>query len=314
MEPIVPANVPTARLKKRARFSLVWLVPAIAAIAAGWLVFQNVRKIGPAITIQFNDGSGLQANQTVLRYRGVQIGNVDAVELTDDAHHVLVRARLERAAATLAREDSVFWVVRPELGAGGLHGLETIVSGPYIQVQPGTGSGKPQRSFVGAETAPILPPTGGTEFVLQTASIGSLAGGSPVYYRGIQVGSVQYLGLSPNSTLVNVHVLIKPNFVPLVRTNSVFWNAGGINVNLHFFGINVSAENFESLVMGGVAFATPDDAGRPAAAGAVFSLYDKPDNKWLLWSPSIALTNASVATPAGSPSSPILNNLNQTQK
>jgi len=308
------SDVPVARLKKRAKLSLVWLVPAVAAMAAAWLVFDNVEKIGPAITIRFSDGSGLQANQTVLRYRGVQVGSVESVTLTKDTRQVEVRARLDRSAAGLARQGSIFWIVRPEVGAGGLHGLETIVSGPYIQVQPGGVAGRKQVNFIGAEQPPVLPPSsGGKEFVLQTAGAGSLGEGSPVYYRGIQVGSVEYLGLSGNSATVNVHVLIQTNFASLVRSNSVFWNAGGINVNLHFFGIDVSAENFKSLVVGGIGFATPDEAGPLAPAGMVFPLHDKLEDKWLQWAPSIAITNAHVAVPASAPPQ-LLDNLSQPQK
>jgi paraquat-inducible protein B len=130
------ADIPNARMKKRPKISLLWLVPVIAAAVACWLVFESLKKIGPAITIQFNDGNGLAANQTVVRYRGVQVGSVQSVQLTPDARHVEVHARLDRSAADLAREDSIFWIVRPELSAGGLHGLETIVSGLTSRCNP----------------------------------------------------------------------------------------------------------------------------------------------------------------------------------
>src|SRR5277367_778456 len=184
------ADIPNARLKKRAKLSLIWLVPTVAAAAAGWLVFRNLEKIGPTISIQFDDGSGLVANQTVIRYRGVNIGSVRSVQLSADTEHVDVAARLDSSAKMLARNGSIFWVVRPEVGAGGLSGLETIVSGPYIQVEPGGKPGPKQDKFKGAMEAPILPlPGGGTEFILRTPRAGSLTDASPVYYRGIAVGS-----------------------------------------------------------------------------------------------------------------------------
>jgi paraquat-inducible protein B len=282
-------------------------VPLIAAMVAGWLVFKSVRKAGPVITIQFNDGTGLQANQTVVKYRGVRAGEVRSVQLTDDAQRVVVEARLDRAAASLAREGSVFWVVRPEVSAGGLRGLETIVSGPYIQGQPG--NGKTQKKFVGAEEPPLVQQSkGGLEIILTTPHLGSLTAGSPVYYRGIEVGAVQYFLLSEDSTAVAVHVLIETNFAPLVRVDSKFWNAGGVNVDLKLFGINISAESFKSLVIGGIAFATPAPPASAAKPGSVFPLHDKLDDKWLKWSPSIEVTNANVKGPEkSSPSSLLLN-------
>lgn len=135
----MPRDLPHAKITEQRRNYFVWILPLIAAIAAGWLVLKSVRETGPVISIQFNDGSGIQANQTVLKYHGVRIGEVRSVRLTKDTTHVEVEARLTAAAESLAREGSQFWIVRPEVGAGGLHGLETIVSGPYIQVQPGGG-------------------------------------------------------------------------------------------------------------------------------------------------------------------------------
>lgn len=309
----VPRDLPRAKIMEPKRISIIWIVPLIAAIAAGWLVYKNVRETGPVVTIQFSDGSGLQANQTVLKYRGVRIGEVRSVQLAGDPAHVEVEARLTASAKNLAREGSVFWIVRPEVGAGGLSGLETIVSGPYIQVQPG--AGKEQKKFIGAEEPPILDQSkSGLEIILTTPQINTLSIGSPVYYRGIEVGEVEYFVLSTNSTQVEIHALIEPAFAPLVRTDSEFWNAGGISMRLKFFGINVSAENFKSLVIGGIAFATPTSSETPASNGSVFPLNEKADDKWLKWSPSIEITNASPTAPQGSPSSLLLNSVNPDSK
>lgn len=292
-------HLPKTLIKEPSGFSFIWLVPLVAAIVAGWLVWEQVRQMGSAVTVQFSDGTGLVENQTIVKYRGVRVGSVRSVELTTDQQKVKVRIRLARSAAALAQSGSIFWVVRPEVGAGGLHGLETIVSGPYIQVQPGEGDGKPQESFIGLEEAPILPSSdSGTEFILRSPGIRSLAHGSPVYYRGMEVGSVEYLGLNGNSTAVDVHIIIRRKFAPLVRENSIFWNAGGISMDLRFLGISFNAENLKSVVLGGVAFTTPDDYGKLATNNMVFALYEKAENKWLAWSPAIVLTNATVALPA----------------
>lgn len=309
-----PDDFPHAVVRKRAALSLIWLVPVIAAIVAGVLVFQNFERFGPVITIQFDTASGLDANQTVIRYRGIRVGTVQSIQLTKDLRGVEVRARLRRFAAGLAREGSVFWIVRPEVGASGVHALETIVSGPYIEALPGNGQGKKQKHFIGLNEAPVIKEGIGTEFVLHCSMIRSLTPNSPVYYRGLPAGKVQYLELSPDSTVVNVHVLIKPNFTPLIRSNTVWWNAGGIDMTWHLLsGLNVSAENLRSVVTGGVAFATPNDPAGLAPPGMTFVLNEKPDVKWLEWSPHIHITNAAVVTP-GNAASIDLENLNQGQK
>jgi paraquat-inducible protein B len=305
--------LPQAKTRERRRLSIIWLVPLIAAIAAGWLVFKNVRATGPVIRIQFSDGSGLQPNQTVLKFLGVRIGEVRSVQLTADLTHVEVEARLTGAAKTLAREGSQFWIVRPEVGAGGLSGLETIVSGPYIQVLPG--GGREQKQFIGVDEPPIMDQSkNGLEIILTTPQLNTLSVGSPVYYRGIEAGSVGYFLLSSNSTTVEIHALIKPAFALLVRTDSRFWNAGGIHLKLNLFGTSHSTEPLKSLILGGIAFVTPSSPGAAAAAGASFPLYEKMDDKWLEWSPSIMITNAAPVATQDSASSLLLNTVNPEPK
>jgi len=145
-------EIPKAKVKKvRWNFSLVWLVPLIAAIFGGYLLYGRVQQLN--ITIRFKDGSGLKADQTPIKYRGVQIGEVGAVELTPDHQFVLVKARLQRSAASIAKQGAVFWIVRPELGIGNITGLSTVITGPEINVLPG--NGEAQSEFVGLENAPV---------------------------------------------------------------------------------------------------------------------------------------------------------------
>jgi paraquat-inducible protein B len=310
----MPADFPRAIIRRRVGRSLIWLVPVVAAVVAAVLVIQNFQRFGPAITIQFDSATGLDANQTVIRYRGVRAGALRSIQLTPDLRHVEVTARLERFASSLAREGSVFWIVRPEVGAAGVHALETIVSGPYIEALPGDGRGKTQNHFVGDEEAPVIKQGNGKEFILQASAIRSLGANSPVYYRGLQAGKVQYLELGEDSTTVNVHVSIKASFAPLVRSNTVWWNAGGININWHLLsGLNMTAENLRAVVTGGISFATPVAPDALAAPGTSFALHDKPEVKWLDWSPRISITNAVIATP-GNPAAIDVDNLNQAPK
>jgi paraquat-inducible protein B len=302
-------DLPSAKIKDRLRISPIWLVPILAAIAAGWLIYQNVHRAGPEITILFADANGVQPNQTILKYRGVRVGEVQSLQLTPDAQHVEIKARLERSAENLARDGSRFWIVRPQLGSGGLKALETIVSGPYIQIQPS--NGRSQKKFVGDEQAPrVTQADGKFEIVVTTPQIHTLSIGSPVYYRGVEVGAVSYFLLSEDSTQVNVHLLIETNFAPLVRMDSKFWNAGGINFDLKFIGLSINAENFKSLIIGGIAFATPSNSGPLASPGTVFPLAEKSEEKWEKWSPEISIVNSESHSPESSPSALLMNSVN----
>ncbi len=279
-------TLPQARITKKSRLQWIWLVPIVAGGIAAWLVYQNVKKSGPSIMIRFEDGKGIQAAQTVIRYRGVRVGEVISVELTDDMKGVSVKARLDKSAANLAREGSRFWVVKADVTAGSVSGLETLVGGPYIEALPGNGA--PKNEFDGLKQGPIETQEGGRDITLTWPQLGWLNPGAPLYYRGVEVGIVRDYSLGEYATNIVIHAHVRKRFIPLVRQNSKFWNAGGINADFSLFGgLSVSAETLKSLLVGGIAFATPSPAGTMPTTNQVFQLYEKAEDKWLKWAPQI---------------------------
>lgn len=286
----VAEELPKAKLKRgRWNFPVVWVVPVVAAVVAGYLVYDRVREFGPTITIKFKDGSGLKTGQTPVKYRGVLIGEVTAVELSEDQQNVLVKGRLRRWAVSIAREGSLFWIVRPEVGLGNITGLGTVITGPEIQVLPGTG--EPRSEFVGLESTPVTSEHKGLRIVLRASRLGPLKPSSPVYYRGIQVGAVEDAQLSGDATTVDIHVVITHRYAKLVRKGSKFWNVSGVDVSAGLFrGVEIKVESLRSLVAGGIAFATPNNPkAKPAKEGMVFPLYDEPKSEWLAWAPQIRI-------------------------
>jgi paraquat-inducible protein B len=277
-------------VKRRRSISVVWVVPILAALIAGYLVYERVQQSGPRITIRFKEGLGLKPGQSAIKYRGVTVGEVRALVLSRDLQTVEVKVRLDKGASALAKEGSVFWIVRPEVGLGNITGLGTIISGPYIEALPGNGPARD--TFEGSANSPAALQEKGLKITLIAAERGSLRPGSPVYYRGIEVGAVQNHRLSDDARRVEVDVFIHQRYAPLVRADSKFWNVSGVNVDVGLFrGAQVNIESLKSLVSGGLSFATPDGAklGEAARDGAIFPLYGEPKKEWLEWSPSIPL-------------------------
>ncbi len=169
-------------------------------------------------------------------------GAVHSVELSEDRQRVKLEARLDHSAANLAREGSQFWIVRPQVSAAGLTGLQTIVSGPYIQVEPGNGTRT--NNFVGIDKAPLAENLrNGLELLLTAPHISTLNAGAPVYTRGLEVGSVESVGFNNDATAVNIRIRIQDKYSSLVRQNTVFWNAGGLDVRLKLLSALISARN-----------------------------------------------------------------------
>lgn len=279
---------PQAQLRgARRRFSVVWVVPLVAALVSGHLLFEQLHDLGPMITLRFQDGSGLKAGQTDIQYRGVPVGQVKSVELSDDGRQVEVRARLRRSASALAREGSVFWVVRLQGGIENMATLGTVISGPYIEARPG--SGAPRKEFVGQDRPPAATGDASLGIVLRARQLGSLRPNSPVYYRGIEVGAVREARLGADADEVEILVAIEPRYAKLVRRGSRFWNVSGLKVDFGLFkGLRVDMQSLRSLASGGVAFATPGGAGS-VRNGAVFRLHERANPAWLAWTPRITL-------------------------
>lgn len=293
-------SLPDPELSRRKRFPLVWIAPLLALAIGVWLITEEISKRGPTITISFDDGSGIEKGKTTISYRGVRVGVVESVELEKDLKGVNVTARLEQAYAGMASADSVFWIVRPEIGLRGITGLDTLISGQYIAVEPGGGA--PTTTFVGQNDAPpSAQARPGLNVIVQTDALGSVSEGSPVYYREVHVGQVDRIRLSDTAQKVLIHLHINQPYDALVRQNTRFWNASGVNASLGLLGVKIHTESLESLLAGGIAFATPNnpDMGDSVPPGAIFDLAAEADSSWTEWSPTIALNFDSKTTAPG---------------
>jgi paraquat-inducible protein B len=280
-------ELPRATLRRRRPWlQFMWIVPLVAAGLAAWLVYERVRQQGPEIEIAFRDGGGLRVGQTPVKYRGVQVGIVTGMALSADREHVLIRARLERAAAALAAEGTQFWVVRPQVAWGSVTGLGTVISGPEIQAQPARGEGEARREFRGLEQPPH---PAGLRVVLKGERPVSLRPGSPVYFRGVEVGTVNGVRLSTDARAAEVELTVYQRYAPLVRTGSAFWNVSGVSVSGGLMkGVELQLESLRTLVTGGIEFASPENSPR-AKGGTVFFLHDAPRKEWLAWNARIPI-------------------------
>lgn len=273
-QPRAPGQAPVKT--RRFSISLVWIVPIIAVLVGISLVVHNLMQEGPSIIVTFKTGSGLTANKTEVKYRNVVIGQVTDVELSDDQKSVNATIKLAKQAETFTREDSQFWVVRPRIGAGGVSGIDTLLSGDYIGADIGQSNSR-AKHFKGLENPPpITYGEPGKRFNLHASDLGSLDIGSPVYYRKIPVGQVVAYALDADGKGVNIEVFIHAPNDAYVTENTRFWNASGIDVNVGANGFAVKTESLSTLLVGGIAFRAPEYSPNDVAAAEerTYDLFD----------------------------------------
>ncbi|WP_313289021.1 PqiB family protein [Stutzerimonas nitrititolerans] len=269
-----PAGAPEIR-QRRARVSLVWLVPIAAALVGFSMVVQNWLSAGPQITVSFETAEGLEANKTQVKYKNVVIGQVTAINLSEDHTRVIATVELDQDAEPFTREDTKFWVVRPRIGASGVSGVDTLLSGAFIGADAGRAE-ETRREFVGLEAPP--PVTFGVEgkqFTLHTDDLGSLGIGSPLYFRRLQVGQVISFGLADDGKGVQVQVFVNAPYDNFVTDDTRFWNASGVDVSVAADGLTVNTESLSAILAGGIAFRAPNYSpdARPAAEDSEFTLF-----------------------------------------
>ncbi|WP_322010155.1 intermembrane transport protein PqiB [Paraburkholderia sp. J12] len=274
----LPPELPEPEIVRPKRWlpSLVWIVPLVAALIGIALVVKSVVDRGPTITISFASAEGLEPGKTKVKYKDVDIGSVRAIKLSPNLSHVLVTVELTKDAEAFAVKDSRFWVVRPRVGASGVSGLSTLLSGSYIGADAGR-SKDTATDFTGLEAPPAVTiDEKGHRYTLHSDTLGSLDIGTPIFYRRIQVGQVTGYSLDKDGTGVTVQVFVSAPYDQYVGTNTRWWHASGVNVQLDSSGIKVDTQSLATIVVGGLAFQAPPGKalGPQAPDNATFNLAD----------------------------------------
>jgi len=265
-----------AEIRKTNAFNPIWLIPIIAVVLGVWMVVHSWMSEGPEIQIAFNTAEGLEAGKTKIKYRNVVMGLVQEVILADDFEGVIAKVKLERQALPLLREDTRFWVVTARIGLSNVSGLDTLLSGAYIQLAPGTGE-KGKKTFTGLEIPPLTP-TGapGLRLKLYAEQAGSVSTGDSVVYEGYKIGRVESMDFDPERRKVSYVIFIDAPFNDLIDDSVRFYNISGISINAGADGVTISTGSMDTILLGGITFSTPPGMpkGEPVEHNTEFKLYD----------------------------------------
>ena len=277
-----PANNPTStpaispELRAAQRWNIVWVVPILALVLGAWMIYRNFSSQGPVAYVRFETADGLSAGKTEIRCRSVRVGVVKALNLADDLNSVIVAVELNPELGGLLRKGTRFWVVRPRVSATDVSGLGTLITGAYLELDPGPPNGPEANHYDGLETPPAtsrdIP---GLRIVLTANQAGSLTAGSALYYRGFEVGRIENRKLDMLGEQLTYDAFIREEFSDLVKENTRFWNTSGIDISGGADGFKLRTPSLQALVAGGATFGLPEGThpGPPAKDGATFTLF-----------------------------------------
>ncbi|MGQ6281965.1 intermembrane transport protein PqiB, partial [Serratia sp. IR-2025] len=270
-------NHSVADVEKIKRWSPVWIIPIVTALIGAWILFYHFSHQGPVVMLVTTTAEGLEAGKTKIKSRSVDVGVVETVTLSDDLSKVMVQARLNAGMEKLLRQDSAFWVVKPQIGREGVSGLGTLLSGAYIELQPGSKGKDGKDNYQLLDAPPLASPDAkGLRIVLDSEKSGQLNAGDPVLFRGYRVGSVETSYFDPKERAMRYQLFITAPYDQLVTTNVRFWKDSGVAFDMSAQGMRVEMGSLTTLFSGGVSFDVPDgwDRGEPAKEKAEYRLFD----------------------------------------
>ncbi len=250
--------MPEALVRARALPSIVWLIPLVAAFVGLYLAYWAWTQTGPTITIRFESAEGLEAGRTMLKYKEVKVGQVEAVRLDEDLSHVVVTASVVSDLEDYLTEQTRFWVVRAQVSAGGVtRSRYGLLGGVHRRRSverrrrraPVRRPREAARRHLGQAGA-LLPPA-------RRGARQRRASARRSTFRWLQVGRVAGYELSPSGDSVDVQVFVETPHDARVRSTTRFWNASGLDATIRADGLEIDTPSLASLLIGGVAFETP---------------------------------------------------------
>ncbi|MGL4380517.1 MAG: intermembrane transport protein PqiB [Vibrio sp.] len=266
-----------ADITSQKQLSAIWIIPILALAMGMWMLFQYVNSTGPKVTLILPTADGLEVGKTQIKALNVNVGVISEIKLSKRYDHIIATAQMTKDAQRMLREDSLFWVVKPRIGRDGVSGLDTLLSGAYIQLQPGQSTAE-QDQFTVMDLPPIAPPDAkGLRLVLTHKEAGKLNVGDPVMYEGFTVGRVETTKFDVTSKSAQYQLFIFAPYDKLVSSGSFFWLNSGVNLQLNAEGLQFSLGSIESLLKGGVTFGLlqEDDLGQPVTEQmSEFRLFD----------------------------------------
>lgn len=275
-----PPTAATPEIRQAQRWNIVWIVPILALLIGGWMVYRNFTSQGPLAHVRFDTADGIGAGKTEVRCRSVRVGVVKDVKLAEDLNSVVVLIELNPDSMNLLRTGTNFWVVRPRVSTTDVSGLGTLITGAYIELDPGPAGGEEVNHFNGLETPPAtnrnIP---GRRLTLVADEAGSLNAGSPIFYRGFEVGRIENRKLDLEGRRVTYDAFIQEKFSSLVKKNARFWNTSGIDISAGADGFKVRTPSFQAMLSGGATFGVREGIEPEAEAddGATFTLFANED-------------------------------------
>ncbi len=271
------STIETPELEDNRTFNLltsIWIVPVIAVIISGWLIYQHFSQLGPEIRVDFPSSNGLNPGESLVKYRDLVVGHVTRIGLQKQGRGVQVFIRMKKEAEAFLNETTHFWIVSPQVDYRGVRGLDTLLKGTYISMSAGHSDTFRDR-FVG-QLEPYRSPGSGFTVRLRARRIGNIHEGAPVNYRHLRVGNIDQVTIDTNTSKTEIKLFIKKKYTNLINTTTKFWHQDLVSVSMEGGSLALDLAPINSVLLGSISFESRfDKAYHQPKSDRVFTLYSR---------------------------------------
>ncbi|WP_213609595.1 intermembrane transport protein PqiB [Pseudoalteromonas sp.] len=264
----------TANVAQKTPISAIWIIPVIALFVGIWMLYQYQLNKGQTIYITMPQAEGIIAGKTEIKVRSVKIGQIDHVRLSDSQDSVIARAQIDKNYDNLLTDDAKIWVVKPRIDETGISGMNTLLSGVYLEFSPGESKQLKKQFSLQEEPALIGKDVQGRRFKLLSYNTEVLDVSTGIFFKNYKIGQIETATFDWKNQAMQYGIFIKAPYENLITLNSIFWVNSGIEIDLSADGININTGSLSKLLKGGISVGLPDQQapGDLAQDGHNFSL------------------------------------------
>lgn len=249
-------------IKTKKGISPIWILPIVALVMGAWLLYKDYQDSGIMVTIQINNASGLTPGKTKVMYKGLPVGTLRKFTVSSDLSSILAEVEMVRQAEGKLTKDTLFWVVRPELSINRITGLDTLVSGSYFEIRPGSAKEMSVSFKALSEAPPLSSNEPGLHLTLKATKTVALTAGSPVYFKKVEVGEVVSNTLQKDNS-IETKIFIYPKYMAHVNASTLFYINSGIHLEANLPQISLTVDPLMVIIRGGISFITPQNSAKP---------------------------------------------------
>ena len=264
--------------------SFIWLLPIIILGILAWISYESYMKKGTNITVVFKSAEGLKEGATVLEYKGLQLGKVTKIDISDDLKNVKVNILVKSEASKyVASEGSRFWIRKPTVSLTKISGLSTLVDGYKIEIaskfenEDEFVKAKEQFDFVGLDSKPNDELHHNGYYISLIANgKDNVEIGTPVFYNKYQIGEVVSKDFKFEKVFLNVYIYDKFNY--LVNKSSKFVMNEALKVSYGASGLSIEIGSLYSALVGGITVVTTNKDDEKIKKDEVYTLFEGKDS------------------------------------